>query len=336
MPLTRTGHASRHASEQGTIAQGLIEHGMIAHGMIEQGMMRASGSAPRSICASMSPAASVSPTVGLRLSAYHKLHLQVRDAKHYVPIARNEREGRSMLLRHNIYKSIRSAILTCEFQPGQELREQILAERYRVSRSPIRDSLLRLEQENLVTVLPRQGYRVNPISRSDIEDIFDLRLLIEPACAVAAARADGEALQALDRFRDFASEDRTEIEFVEYNGCFHRAIADLSGNTRMAAVAVDLDEQFERLVRVSLRVFRYEQINEASAEHDAIIDAIQAHDAPLAARLCYQLSASAQSRIALALRLAAQHWDQTADPQTAPPLPADPTSPENAPSPCSD
>src|ERR1700757_3792026 len=106
-----------------------------------------------------------------------------------------------MLLRDRVYQAIRNAILTCELQPGQELREQILAERYRVSRSPIRDSLLRLEQEKLVTVLPRQGYRVNPLSMSDGEDIFGLRLLIEPACAAAAAHADEKALGALLHFR---------------------------------------------------------------------------------------------------------------------------------------
>src|ERR1700759_4155963 len=109
-----------------------------------------------------------------------------------------------MLLRDRVYRTLRDAILTCEFQPGLELREQILAERYRVSRSPIRDSLLRLEHEKLVTVLPRQGYRVNPISWSDGEDIFGLRLVIEPACAAAAARADEETLRSLGRFRDFA------------------------------------------------------------------------------------------------------------------------------------
>lgn len=106
-----------------------------------------------------------------------------------------------MLLRDAIYQAIRHAILTCEFQPGQELREQILAERYHVSRSPIRDSLLRLERENFVTVLPRQGYRVRPISASDVKDVFAFRLMIEPRCAAAAAHADDTALQALDRFR---------------------------------------------------------------------------------------------------------------------------------------
>jgi DNA-binding GntR family transcriptional regulator len=73
-----------------------------------------------------------------------------------------------VLLRESIYGAIRRAILTCEFEPGQELREQVLAERYHVSRSPVRDALLRLELESLVTVLPRQGYLVNAISIPDV------------------------------------------------------------------------------------------------------------------------------------------------------------------------
>jgi DNA-binding GntR family transcriptional regulator len=213
-----------------------------------------------------------------------------------------------MLLRDTIYQAIRRAILTCEFQPGQELREQALAERYRVSRSPIRDSLLRLELENLVTVLPRQGYRVKPISISDVEDVFGLRLLIDPACAVAAAaRADHTALRGLDRFRNFAGVEctYTDSEYVEYNQAFHCAIADLSGNGRMAAVCRDLIEQFERLVRVALRTFKHEAVLRVCAEHEAIIDALQARDAERASKLSHEHAEGAHERVAAALRLVA-------------------------------
>ena len=217
-----------------------------------------------------------------------------------------------MLLRDRVYQQLRDAILTCEFQPGQELREQVLAERYHVSRSPIRDSLLRLEQENLVTVLPRQGYRVNPISMSDVEDIFGLRLLIEPACAAAAARADDAALQLLDRFRGIADTERTEAEFLESNKAFHRAVINLSGNARMAAIAIELDEQFQRLMRISLQGFDYERVRPVFGDHEAIIDALQAHDSDLASRLSYEHSARAHARILTAMRGAAQ-------PQAEPP-----------------
>jgi DNA-binding GntR family transcriptional regulator len=219
-----------------------------------------------------------------------------------------------MLLRDRVYQAIRRAILTCELQPGQELREQVLAERYRVSRSPIRDSLLRLEQEKLVTVLPRQGYRVNPISMSDVQDIFGLRLLIEPACAVAASRADETPLRTLDQFRGFARDERTESEFIEYNRSFHCAIIELSGNARMAAIALDLDEQFQRLIRLSLHDFNHEKLRHASGEHEAIIDALQARDADHASRLSYEHAARAHARILTAVRLVAQQWEEAAEP----------------------
>jgi DNA-binding GntR family transcriptional regulator len=222
-----------------------------------------------------------------------------------------------MLLRDRVYQAIRDAILTCEFQPGQELREQILAERYRVSRSPIRDSLLRLEQEKLVTVLPRQGYRVNPISMSDVEDIFGLRLLIEPACAAAAAGADETALQALGRFRSFSNEERTDAEFVRYNRSFHRAIIDLCGNARMARIALDLDEQFQRLMLLTLRDFNDDNLRHSFAEHDAIIDALQSHDADRAAGLSREHAARAHARISTAIRTVARRWQEPTEPATA-------------------
>ncbi|MEA2737673.1 MAG: GntR family transcriptional regulator, rspAB operon transcriptional repressor [Acetobacteraceae bacterium] len=219
-----------------------------------------------------------------------------------------------MLLRDSIYRAIRQAVLTCEFQPGQELREQVLAERYRVSRSPVRDSLLRLEQENLVTVLPRQGYRVRPILASDVEDLFGLHLLIEPACAAAAAiRSDDEALRALDRFRGFVLDNEVEFQsFVDYNQSFHRTIANLSGNARLTAVALDLNEQFERLVRISLHMFKYEIVREAGLEHGPIIDALQTRNANLASRLSHEHSARAHSRMVTALGLIAQQGGSSA------------------------
>jgi DNA-binding GntR family transcriptional regulator len=218
-----------------------------------------------------------------------------------------------MLLRDSIYQAIRGAILTCELQPGQELREQVLAERYRVSRSPIRDSLLRLEQENLITVLPRQGYRVNPISISDIDDIFGLRLLIEPACAAAAAGAEAEALRTLDQFRGFSTDEQAEAKFDEHNKSFHHTIAVLSGNIRMAAIARDLDEQSQRLAQATMNAVTYEQICIACRQHEALIDALQAHDAVLASRLAYEHLTHARGQIERAVGRVGQRWEEPAE-----------------------
>src|ERR1700686_5587998 len=112
-----------------------------------------------------------------------------------------------MLLRDSVYKKLRSDILTCHFAPGDYMREQALAERYSVSRQPVREALLRLEREHLVTVQPRQGYRVNPISLSDARDLLRFRFALAPACvAEAVENAAPEILQALDEFRSFAGD----------------------------------------------------------------------------------------------------------------------------------
>jgi DNA-binding GntR family transcriptional regulator len=205
------------------------------------------------------------------------------------------------LLRDSVYRAIRHAILTCEFQPGQELREQILAEKYRVSRSPIRDSLLRLEQEKLVTVLPRQGYRVNPISIRDVKDLCGLRLLIAPACAAEAARADDAAVRTLDRFRNAIADDGQGLTFVDYNRAFHCAVAELGDNERIADVEKNLVEEFDRLVVINLRTYERSSMPVSVAEHAAIIDAIQAHDGDTAHRLVYEHILRAQERIMAAM-----------------------------------
>src|SRR3984893_8873887 len=113
-------------------------------------------------------------------------------------------EGISMLLRDNVYENLRSDILTCHFAPGDDMREQDLAERYAVSRQPVREALLRLEREHLVTVQPRPGYRCTPIPVADARDLLGFRLALEPACVAEAIETAPEAvLKALDDYRRF-------------------------------------------------------------------------------------------------------------------------------------
>jgi DNA-binding GntR family transcriptional regulator len=183
----------------------------------------------------------------------------------------------SMLLRDNVYENLRSDILTCRLAPGDDMREQELAERYAVSRQPVREALLRLEREHLVTVQPRQGYRVNPISLSDARDLLRFRLVLEPACVAGAIEnATPEVLKALDEFRAFVGDHE---DFIAYNRAFHSALAYASGNRRMAAALCDLIGQADRLVRVSLANLRGHDPTQLVAEHVALIEAMQRGDA---------------------------------------------------------
>src|SRR6202045_4579584 len=107
-----------------------------------------------------------------------------------------------MLLRDNVYESLRSDILTCRLAPGDEMREQELAERYAVIRQPVREALLRLEREHLVTVQPRQGYTGSPISGADARALVRFRLALEPACvAEAIEHGRNDVLNHRDEYR---------------------------------------------------------------------------------------------------------------------------------------
>ncbi len=201
-------------------------------------------------------------------------------------------------LRDNVYEALRSAILACDLAPGEELRELDLAARYAVSRAPVREALQRLEQERLVSVLPRQGYRVVPIDIADARDLFGVRLALEPACASAAAtEASDGTLRALDMFRAA----RPGIAFIDDNRAFHVAVAEASGNRRMADTVRELVEQADRMVRVSINTVVGRDTTRLVAEHAALIDALQARDGRRAAKLARAHIAEARDRILGAL-----------------------------------
>ena len=205
-----------------------------------------------------------------------------------------------MLLRDNVYENLRSDILTCRLAPGDDVREQDLAERYAVSRQPVREALLRLEREHLVTVQPRQGYRVNPISLSDARDLLRFRLALEPACvAEAIENAPDGVLKALDEFRLFAGDHES---FITYNRAFHSALAHASGNRRMATALCDLIGQADRLVRVSVANLRGHDPAQLVAEHAALIDAMQRRHSRAASRIIKAHVAQTLKRVLPALK----------------------------------
>src|ERR1700730_11404938 len=198
-----------------------------------------------------------------------------------------------MLLRDNVYESLRADILTCRLAPGDDMREQELAERYAVSRQPVREALLRLEREHLVTVQPRQGYRVNPISLSDARDLLRFRLALEPACvAEAIEHASADILKALDEYRRF---EGNHEDFIAYNRAFHSALAHASGNRRMAAALCDLIGQADRLVRAR-------DPTQLVAEHVALIEAMQRRDGRAAARIIKAHISQTEKRVLPALK----------------------------------
>ncbi|MBN8969102.1 MAG: GntR family transcriptional regulator [Rhizobiales bacterium] len=199
-----------------------------------------------------------------------------------------------------IYDELKRCILTCELPPGTDLREQELAQRFDVSKSPVREALQHLVRDGLVTVMPRQGYRVSPISLTDARDMFTFRCALEVACIVEAAKnASDEQLKALDQFRHFSG--TSEGDFIAYNRDFHCALARCSGNGRMTRATCDLIEEADRLTRMSVASLRGHNPDKLVEEHGAIITALQARNSRLAANLLKKHVTAAVKRFSAAL-----------------------------------
>src|SRR3954470_7782687 len=97
-----------------------------------------------------------------------------------------------------VSEELREAILSGEFGPGQRLRTASLAKRFGSSRTPVREALVHLEGEGLVDIEPRRGALVRPFASADLIDLYEVRVLLEPAAAARAAlRADAGQLERL-------------------------------------------------------------------------------------------------------------------------------------------
>jgi len=201
------------------------------------------------------------------------------------------------LLRETVYEQLRAEVISCKLAPGTELREAELAARFEMSKSPVRDALMRLAREGLIITLPRQGYRVAPVSLNDVLDMFHLRAALERACVERIVRRASDAdLKALDRFRTFDAANG-QGGFIAFNREFHRRIADLGGNTRMRDQLHDLIDQLERAVQVSVANIRAGDAQPLVNEHAAIIDALQARDRRTAQRLAERHITEAGERV---------------------------------------
>jgi len=175
-----------------------------------------------------------------------------------------------------VYSVLKREILTCELAPGTTLFEGQLAERLQVSKTPIRDALGMLVHEGFVTVQPRQGYRVSDITLADVQEVFQMRMLLEPAAAeLAAERATAEQLKRLQHLAEESyvyGELPTYEEFVVKNREFHVLLAEASGNGRLAAALRNLLEEMQRLFLFGLDI--RDSAEEQIREHRDLVDAL--------------------------------------------------------------
>jgi DNA-binding GntR family transcriptional regulator len=190
-------------------------------------------------------------------------------------------------LAETAYDLIKRAIIRCDLEPGQQVTEEQLAERFGLSRSTVRPALKRLYQERLVRTISRHRYVIPPITLKDAQDLFDLRLLLEPAAARrAAGRVDAAQLKRLDELcqAQYHLGDRDSAEaFLRANTEFHVTVARASGNDIMAEMIASLLDREERLNHLSHML--HDRNEDACHEHHELVEALVAGDGARAERV---------------------------------------------------
>jgi len=175
-----------------------------------------------------------------------------------------------------VYRALRDAIVSTELQPGQRISENELAERLAVSRTPIREALIRLRDERFVQIVPQLGTFVTRISVSAVQDAQFIRESLECAAVrLAATGADDDDIAALDGLirRQVEVCERGDYDrFVVLDDEFHAALCELAGRPVAWEVAQRVKGHLNRVRRLSLPQPRY--LEEMVAEHRLVLEAL--------------------------------------------------------------
>jgi len=186
------------------------------------------------------------------------------------------------------YRRIKQRILDNVYAPGTQVLEQALADDLGLSRTPVREALVRLAQEGLVAVVPRHGMRVLPLSPNDMREIYEVLTSLEPtAIALLAARRPSaaeiaplaEACAAMEAA--LAGDDLDS--WAKADERFHLALVELCGNRRLAAMVMTVWDQSHRARMFTLKL-RPSPIA-STREHRAALQAILDGDADRAREL---------------------------------------------------
>jgi DNA-binding GntR family transcriptional regulator len=184
-----------------------------------------------------------------------------------------------------VYETLFEQIVSGKLRAGERLLIDELAERFGVSKIPVREALKALEAKGWVESAPRRGTYVRGLSMAELHELFELRLILEPEItAMAAHRRRAAHLQKLlslveEGERAVASDDFVNSSRV--NSQFHTVIAQAADNTMAFSVIQELELRLSRYFFVAA----WEERRESIHQHKSLYEAIRAQDADEARRL---------------------------------------------------
>lgn len=189
--------------------------------------------------------------------------------------------GDKYSLRGKVYDRIREDILNGVYEEHEELKEATLGEKMGVSRTPVREALRQLELEGLVEIIPNKGARVTGITKKDIEDIYQIRYLLEGLSARWATEyITEEQIEKMEEtlyLTEFHAKKGNFTQVYELDSQFHELMYEASGSKMLNHILSDFHMYVTRIRRTSLALDN--RSKNSTEEHRAILDAIKSRDA---------------------------------------------------------
>jgi DNA-binding GntR family transcriptional regulator len=183
-----------------------------------------------------------------------------------------------------VYAALRRKVIDSELAPGSQILEQELAIALGVSRTPLREALVRLENEGLLEIIPRHGVRIIPMSVADMKEIYQVLVGLEGAAAAALA-SQPPSSSALDELDAICERMEARLKASDITGWalederFHLKIVELAGNRRLREIVSNCWDQAHRARMFTLRLQTHPQPAQSMKEHRQIIAALRKRDA---------------------------------------------------------
>jgi DNA-binding GntR family transcriptional regulator len=199
------------------------------------------------------------------------------------------------------YDRIKDSILNLVLPPGTQLQVELLATQMGISRTPVREALLRLERDGFVQVIPRVGFFVTEADPKDLEDLYDLRELLESRAILDGVPImtdeDLDHLKYLLALNAEAVKQENLEAFLESEIEFHAFLTSRSRNKRLISALESFRDLTYRWRKVSVKSI--DDVKVSLEEHQKVFEAVQRRDAQLASQLMSEHICAAENRILL-------------------------------------
>jgi len=184
-------------------------------------------------------------------------------------------------LSEQIYRALRDSIIKRHLKPGEKITADEMADKFKVSRTPVTSALQRLATEGLVEIIPQRGTFITELTPRDVAELFDIRLMIELYAAeqiLKSARVPqflGKVKEAMERMGQAMGDDdyRDYEGFIDGDRDLHLALVTITDNQRLTRLYEDLHVHIQ--VARAHYIDSVERARQAYREHEAIVQAFR-------------------------------------------------------------